>query len=153
MPICQGKRSRRCCHFHFLKEDIDHHHVQAGEGAGGGRQHPGEQRWDHGEVFIIVLSLDRPQSLFDSYLKNFTAKLDCLVVTVLCFTFLSFKKVIKQLMQHSDSEVQDTMDVSQLLLCKIYHREANLVQGNQCNSVINREFQNQVCLFFINCVI
>ena len=129
MPICQGGESRRCCHFHFLKEDIDHSLVQAGEGAGGGRQHPGEQRWDHGEVFIIVLWVN------------------CVLI------FLSFKKVIKQLMQHSDSEVQDTMDVSQLLLCKIYHREANLVQGNQCNSVINREFQNQVCLFFINCVI
>ena len=54
MPICpyaREKEAKDVVTFTFSSL------VQAGEGAGGGRQHPGEQRWDHGKVFIIVLSL------------------------------------------------------------------------------------------------
>ena len=73
-PICQGKRSQRFCH--FLKEDIDHGHVQEGEGAGGGRQHPGEQRRHHGEVFKDVFYMGLPLKL----------------TTKRCFTFFVFLK-------------------------------------------------------------
>ena len=75
-------------------------HFQAGEGGGGGREHPGEQCRDHGEPSLK----SRFQKLY------------------FC-TFFSFKKVIKQLLQHSDSEVQDTMDVSVFLFCKFFQSQ------------------------------
>ena len=70
---------------------------QAGEGGGGGREHPGEQCRDHGEL-----------SLKSCFQKLF---------------LLFFLKVIKQLLQHSDSEVQDTMDVSVFLFCKFFQSQ------------------------------
>ena len=76
-------------------------HFQAGEGGGGGREHPGEQCRDHGKP-----------SLKSHFSKN------CIFVY-----FLSFKKVIKQLLQHSDSEVQDTMDVSVFLFYKFFQSQ------------------------------
>ena len=61
---------------HFLKEDIDNGHVQEGEGAGGGRQHPGEQRRHHGGVFKVVFFTGLPSKL----------------KTKICFTFVFFQR-------------------------------------------------------------
>ena len=42
----------------FPSKILDDQHFQAGAGGGGGREHPGEQCRDHGEVLKVVFSLD-----------------------------------------------------------------------------------------------